>query len=213
VEQLFAAWDMQGTGSIDRRKLTASSTVDFGPIQANVFGQLELMDMDGDQLVTKEEMMTFFQGAAELSDEEFSTITTAMLEVAQDQGTIAMLTQMAAEATGPPAEDVEKPPEMAGARLEKLKELWQMLSPSLDSPVKLEELQKAEQGSKIGPHSVSVLKELYNMDANSDGMLSWSELLAYFTATGNVLSEEEYMEVLTDMIDRINMQLLLSSLG
>jgi len=213
VEKLFAAWDLQGTGSIDRRQLTHSSTVEIGPIQANVFSQLEAMDTDGDQLVTKQEMMVFFQGAAALSDEEFSTITGAMLTVAQDQGTIAMLTQMAAEVSGPPEEDVEKPPALAGERLEKLQTLWELLSPNLETPVKLEDLQKAEQGSKIGPHSVSVLKELYGMDANSDGALEWGELLAYFTATGAILSDDEYEMVVGDMITRIQMQLLAASLG
>ena len=61
VKALFDAWDIDGSGSIDRRKLTGVSEVSFGPFHAQVFKQIEEMDADGDQLVTLEEMLSFFQ--------------------------------------------------------------------------------------------------------------------------------------------------------
>ena len=60
----------------------------------------------------------------------------------------------------------------------------------------------------IGPHSVSVLKEMYAMDTNADGKLQWSELLDYFTNAGAMLSDEEFTEIVGDMTTRIQMQLL-----
>eukprot|EP00966_Prymnesium_polylepis_P280373 6478154-Prymnesium_polylepis.1 len=69
-------------------------------------------------------------------------------------------------------------------------------------------MKKAEKGSMIGPHSVSVLKEMYAMDANSDGMLQWSELYDYFTKAGSILNDSEFTEIVGDMTTRIEMQLL-----
>mmetsp|Transcript_7981 Transcript_7981/g.13926 ORF Transcript_7981/g.13926 Transcript_7981/m.13926 type:complete len:94 (+) Transcript_7981:139-420(+) len=86
--------------------------------------------------------------------------------------------------------------------------LWSLLSNSLDKPISLAEMKQAESGSKIGPHSVSVLKEMYAMDSNSDGKLQWSELLDYFTKASASLTDAEFTEIVGDMTTRIQMQLL-----
>jgi len=209
VEALFAAWDPSGTGSIDRGKLKSSGG-SMGPHKVQIFAQLEAMDTNNDGVVSKDEMLAFFQAAAVLTDDEFNHTYDEMLSLAQDEATIAMLTSMANEYAGgaPPAEDLEDVPPLAPERVEQLKELWKLLSPSEETPVLLEDMKKAEKGSTIGPHSVSVLKEMYAMDTNSDGKLQWSELLAYFTQAGMVLSEEEFTEIVGDMTTRIQMQLL-----
>jgi Ca2+-binding EF-hand superfamily protein len=213
VKALFAAWDIDGSGSIDRRKLTGVSEVSFGPFHAQVFKQIKEMDTDGDQLVTLEEMLSFFQAAAALSDDEFEAIRSPMLEVAQEQATIKMLTDMAGGVEGPPEEDMEAITPLSEPRLAELKTLWHTLGGGDGLDVKLEDMEKAEQGSTIGPHSVSVLKELVSMDTNSDGMLSWSELMGYFTATGAVLSDEEFSMLVGDMTTRVEMQLLAKSIS
>ena len=41
------------------------------------------------------------------------------------------------------------------------------------------------------------------MDANADGLLSWSELESYFTAAGAALSDEEFTLIVSDMRERI----------
>jgi len=209
VEALFAAWDVNSTGEIDRRKLKNSGGT-VGPHKVQVFSQLDQMDTNNDNMVTKDEMIAFFQAAAGLSDDEFFFTVDEMLAVAQDEATIAMLTSMAAEYGGnaPPAEDLEASAPLAEARVSELKELWGLLSPSEETAVALDEMKKAEKGSKIGPHSVSVLKEMYAMDTNSDGKLQWSELLDYFTKVGPSVTDEEFSEIVGDMKTRIQMQLL-----
>jgi len=209
IDKLFSAWDVTGSGQIDRRKLKDAGGT-LGPHKVQIFAQLEAMDVNKDNVVTKDEMLDFFQAAVALSDDEFKSTTDDMMAVAQDEATIAMLTSMAAEFAGgaPPAEDLEAVTPLSAERLEALKNLWGLLSPSIDKPVSLESMKKTEKGSTIGPHSVSVLKEMYAMDANSDGYLQWSELLDYFTTAGAQLSDDEYTEIVGDMTTRIQMQLL-----
>jgi len=209
VNELFAAWDVAGTGSIDRRKLKDGGLM-MGPHKVNLLSQLDEMDTDKDNLVTKDEMLAFFQAASTLSDENFDIIYGDMMAVAQDAATIAMLTAMANDFAGgaPPAEDLDDVQPLSAPRLEQLKELWALLSSSTDTPVALDDMKKAEKGSMIGPHSVSVLKEMYAMDTNSDGKLQWAELLDYFTKAGTMLSEDEFTEIVGDMTTRIQMQLL-----
>jgi len=208
IEALFAAWDVAGTGSIDRSKLKGSSGM-VGPHKVHIFSQLDQMDINNDNLVEKDEMLLFFRAAAGLSDDEFDAITDDLMAVAQNESTIAMLTSMAVEYAGaPPSENVEDIPAMSETRLEQLKGLWGLLSSSTDTPISLEEMKKAERGSTIGPHSVSVLKEMYAMDANSDGKLQWSELLDYFTKAGSALNDDEFSLVVGDMTTQIQVQLL-----
>jgi len=111
---------------------------------------------------------------------------------------------------------MEEQQPLSAARAALLEALWELLSPSAndggEASVPLAALAKAEKGSMIGPHSVSVLKELIAMDANSDGLLSWSELLAYFTGIGSSLSDDEFELVVTDMTQRVQMQLLAESI-
>ena len=116
---------------------------------------------------------------------------------------IAALVALGSELVQPPREDVEAAPPLAAARRAELEALWSLLSPNIETPVRLEVLRSAEKGGKIGPHSVSVLKELYAMDANADGLLSWSELESYFTAAGAALSDEEFTFIVGDMRERI----------
>ncbi|KAL1511783.1 hypothetical protein AB1Y20_009500 [Prymnesium parvum] len=209
VEELFSAWDVAGTGTIDRRKLKASGGT-LGPHKVQIFSTLDQMDANKDNLVTKDEMLHFFQAAASLGDDEFMTLVDEMNAVAQDSATIQMLMSMASEYDGgaPPAEDLEAVPPLKEERLEQLKMLWSLLSNSLDKPISLAEMKQAESGSKIGPHSVSVLKEMYAMDSNSDGKLQWSELLDYFTKASASLTDAEFTEIVGDMTTRIQMQLL-----
>jgi len=209
VEALFAAWDVNNKGEIDRRKLKNSAGT-IGPHKVQVFSQLDKMDTNNDNMVTKDEMLAFFQAAVGLSDEEFNFTVDEMLAVAQDEATIAMLTSLAEEFGGnaPPAEDLEEGTPLTEERLAQLKELWALLSPSEDTPILLDQMKKAEKGSTIGPHSVSVLKEMYAMDTNADGKLQWSELLDYFTKVGPSVSDDEFTEIVGDMTTRIQMQLL-----
>jgi len=53
---------------------------------------------------------------------------------------------------------------------------------------------------------------MYIMDTNADGMLSWPELVSYFTVTGAMLSDEEFNLLLNDMTTRVEMQLLAASI-
>ena len=87
---------------------------------------------------------------------------------------IAALVALGSEVVQPPREDLEAAPPLAAGRRADLEALWTLFSPNIETPVQLEVLRRAEKGGKIGTHSVSLLKELYAMDANADGLLSWS---------------------------------------
>lgn len=58
------------------------------------------------------------------------------------------------------AQDLEDVTPLSESRVEELKSLWALLSPSTDQPISLDEMKQAEKGSMIGPHSVSVLKDM-----------------------------------------------------
>ena len=57
---------------------------------------------------------------------------------------------------------------------------------------------KAEKGSMIGPHSVSVLKEMYAMDTNADGRLSEHEFTANLDLLDVNLSNPEAVYLTMD---------------
>lgn len=69
IDDLFAAWDVAGTGYINRRKLSISGAT-LGPHKVHIFSSLDRMDVNNDNLVSKTEMINFFQvrGDQGLSD-------------------------------------------------------------------------------------------------------------------------------------------------
>lgn len=60
IDDLFAAWDVAGTGYINRRKLSISGAT-LGPHKVHIFSSLDRMDVNNDNLVSKTEMVNFFQ--------------------------------------------------------------------------------------------------------------------------------------------------------
>ena len=74
VQAIFKAWDYEGAGSIDRTKLQ-NCNMTVGPHESKVLSSLADMDLDGDNLVTEEEMLFFFTGVSpSLSDTEFDEV-------------------------------------------------------------------------------------------------------------------------------------------
>ena len=68
VEELFKAWDFNGDGVIDRSKLETSD-LEVGPMKAKVFRDFEKMDLDKDNVVTLDEMLTYFGVVSALMSE------------------------------------------------------------------------------------------------------------------------------------------------
>mgnify|MGYP002637206443 CR=1 FL=1 len=171
------------------------------------------MDANGDGILEWGELLHYFTtvGAA-LTDDEFMLIVSDMNERVETQlglstFNIAALVALGSEDVQPPSEDLEAVAPLSAGRQAQLEALWSLLSPSLEKPVRLEVLQSAEKGATIGPHSVAVLKEMYSMDANADGLLSWAELTDYFAAAGAALSDDEFALIVADMNQRIKTQL------
>lgn len=219
VEELFAAWDFDKKGSIDRKQLNEQVGVSVGPRAEKVFTSLELMDADGDQLVTLDEMLAFFGAASSMmSDDEFSSLRDEMLEVAQTQASVASMVALAAEAptsrtidstgaggeyTGDEVTDEDAaesaPPPLSEARVALVKELFEKYADTTDVDIDLSLLQ-ADCRPEVGPNKESVMESLALMDADGDGKVTYSEMTGYFTQVGAVLDEAEFELILGECI-------------
>jgi len=62
----------------------------------------------------------------------------------------------------------------------------------------------AEQETQIGAHTVKLCKELTAADTSQDGIVTLEELTAYFTTRARFLSEDDFAEVLNELIKGVS---------
>lgn len=199
VQALFKAWDFEGTGSIDRLKVTATA-VSFGPHKSQILKQLESMDTDGDNLITLDEMSIFFQVvSADLTDAGFTAVVGEMTELAQEAGTIAACLQMADAGVGYVEGDEAEKLTLSDARTELVTKLFTLFTPSTADTIDVVSLDQIT--VKEGPYTSKLLTDLKTMDANGDGKLEFGEMVEFFAAIGAALSDEEFELIVGEMIE------------
>lgn len=206
ITSLFAEWDFNGNGLIDRGQLQGTG-VTVGPRTEKVFSSFEQMDTDNDGQVTLQEMLDYFGVAASLmSADEFKSTITEMTEVAGIEKAVAVSVELAAEgkaemATAPDEGDEppEPPPELTEARKALVKALFTAFSADL-SPIDLSAITAAGK-IESGPSKEAVLEGLVAMDANGDGKVEMDEMLLYFTYMGEALNDDEFNTVLEELKD------------
>ena len=131
--------------------------------------------------------------------------------MASNARTIYEATKLATEpvATSPP--DADEPPptpapalsETRKARLQSIFDLFVGLpgAKGRSGAISLATLEE-DCSSKLGPHNVSLLKELKMMDADGDGDLTFDEMCGYFRAVGAELDDDEFEVIASDLMDR-----------
>jgi len=200
VQALFSAWDVEGTGGIDRLKVGASA-VSFGPHKSHVLKQLEDMDTDGDNVISLQEMTDFFQAiSVELDDPSFASVIEEMLELATEAATIAACLQLAvAPAAQGADEEPEVKPTLSAAREELLGKLFGLFTKNADGAIDVAALDQVT--IKEGPNETKLLSNLKDMDADKDGKLTFDEMKAFFAAVGVALSDSEFELIVGEMVD------------
>ena len=92
IEELFAIWDACdgcADGGISLDQLVGQG-IEVGPNKEKVFTQFKAMDTDGDNVVSLEEMMTYFSIAATMmSEDEFAATVEEMKESAKNDKSVA----------------------------------------------------------------------------------------------------------------------------
>jgi Ca2+-binding EF-hand superfamily protein len=235
VRELFEAWDVEAKGQIVSTKLQRYSVAQ-GPHKASVFDHLELMDANGDGVVSQNEFESYFETvSAKLSEDEFSDVVSEMFELAAQA---KLVVELVALANDPYAETAicrrsEITPRISeiGESTESsppeshLEELAPRVAPPLDDERKARvkalfdayvlpgkksipvcELTSAK--VKLGPHDSYILAQLAAMDLNQDGELTLDEMCTHFALLSQTLTMDEFNIIIDELMAVANMNLL-----
>ena len=200
VKTLFKVWDFNGDGVISLGAIH-TATVEVGGKKAKVFADFEKMDLNGDNVVTLDEMMTFFGLAVkEMGDEAFAFAVGEMTEAASGEQGVTNMLALAAEMEGATLAsgdddgdgDGEAPPlpELSEAQLQRVEALFKTFSDDLAQPIGLDDLASAK--IEIGTSKIKVLDGLRAMDANGDGMVEFDEMKSYFMVANTTFVADEF---------------------
>jgi len=213
VQALWDAFDFDSSGQIDREKLE-TATVTVGSREAKVFANLKDMDLDGDRVVTQDEMFTYFKFVSGgLSDSEFTLIVEEMTEFATSAAAVAANLKIAMALTGADfggggggeeeGDDddaiVEQPPQMSKSRYALCASLFDVFDPT-HAPIELSKL-TADCTVDVGPCKANVMNAMKDMDINGDGKVEFQELIDYFTVVGEKMSDDEFEGLVSNLID------------
>jgi len=210
VQALWDAFDFEGSGRIDREKLE-TATVSVGSREAKVFANLKDMDLDGDRVVTQDEMFTYFKFVSGgLSDSEFTLIVEEMTEFAIVAAAVAANLKIAMALTGADfgsgggGEDgddatVEQPLQISKARYALCSSLFDVFDPT-HAPIELSKL-TADCTVDVGAYKANVMSAMKDMDINGDGKVEFQELIDYFTVVGEKMSDDEFEGLVSNLID------------
>jgi len=210
IQQLWEAFDYEGTGQVEIAKVTSAS-VSVGAQQISVCQNFSVMDADGDGCVSQQEMFTYFgYTSAKLSDEEFELVIGDMLLLAEAAKGVnanlklAMIAQegiSTGEAEAEGEEGAAAPPlePLSAPRAEKVEQLFKAFDPDMQ-PIDLDVIAKSS-NVDIGPHKSSVLGGLKSMDYNGDGKVEYEEMKQYFTAISATVSDDDFTLIIDDLID------------
>ena len=183
VVALFNEWDTGSVGYIDRSKLSATG-VAVGPREEKIFANFDQMDLDQDNKVTLDEMLTYFSVVASMMGEkEFAEAVEEMKMVVNSENAREAMVAMAVEAAEEGAaivgdDDLIRPDKLADLSPDRA-ELVQSLflafgGADTSQPIELSALSDAK--VEVGPMVESPLEKMKLMDANGDGKVEYEEV-------------------------------------
>ena len=182
VVALFNEWDTGSVGYIDRSKLSATG-VAVGPREEKIFANFDQMDLDQDNKVTLDEMLTYFSVVASMMGEkEFAEAVEEMKMVVNSENAREAMVAMAVEAAEEGAaivgdDDLIRPDKLADLspdRAELVQSLFLAFGGAASQPIELSALSDAK--VEVGPMVESPLEKMKLMDANGDGKVEYEEV-------------------------------------
>lgn len=209
VRQLFKDWDIDGKGMIEIKALKGV-TVNVGPQESQVLSQLIAMDYNGDGFVEAAEWETYFGSTApSLTDAEFQVIMDDLRTSGEAMVTILRCTKLAGQSTTGPTtvssdDAAAAEAELAGmtlsdSRKEKVVELFKLWDVHKDGKIAYKTLNST--GVQVGPKEHKVLDDLGRMDTDGDEVVTLTEMMVFFGACSEVMSDDEFDTIMADMSD------------
>jgi len=210
VDELFSAWDPNGTGKIMLTRMRAAG-IKVGPTVFDPTEAFAQMDTNADGSVSKEELRAYF-AMLDLDEATFDLILDEMTKVAETKVAIdrnlelAISMQMGGVSSG--GDDGEggeaaAPDErqLSDAQKEHCKSIFLSLgsADSLDEAIDIVHCQKSATAS-AGPHKMNVLEMLPQMDENKDGKLEYSELVNFLTLMMRSLPSTDFEVLLEELV-------------
>eukprot|EP00316_Scyphosphaera_apsteinii_P012352 CAMPEP_0119324658 /NCGR_PEP_ID=MMETSP1333-20130426/63857_1 /TAXON_ID=418940 /ORGANISM="Scyphosphaera apsteinii, Strain RCC1455" /LENGTH=435 /DNA_ID=CAMNT_0007332429 /DNA_START=21 /DNA_END=1328 /DNA_ORIENTATION=- len=204
VQDLFTEWDFTNSGKLEL-DVFCNVQSNLGSHKDALLVQMKQMDSDHDGHITKGEWTSWFASVGSmLTDEEFDTI----LDEIRKAGEPVVVIQRALMITSEPLkqgedsddDDAPQPlPSLPSARKEKVLELFRTWD--FEEKGMIDRKQVEAHGMKVGPHESQLFLNLNQMDSNNDNVITEEEMLFYFQVISPNLSDDEFHEIISQMLE------------